>query len=477
MRVLFVSAECYPAAKVGGLADVVGALPKYLCRQDVPCDVIMPKYYNKWILSQEVTRVSEGMFHLGSEFVRFAVDKMVSDELGYDLYFVDIPGKFDRPGVYADPNGGFYGDEIYRNISFQRAVLDHLLMLEDRYDIIHCHDHHTALIPFFIAHGLAYRSLAATPTVFTIHNAAYQGAFGWDAQYLLPAYMGEHAGQLDWNHAINSMAAAVKSSWHWTSVSNSYIDELTYNGFGLTNLFRSERYKASGIVNGIDTESWDPKTDKYLEIPMKKSARVFKQKSKDLLCKQLGLDKDLALHIFIGRMVMDKGVDFLCDLFYHYLRGRQDISVIILGSGDPHLEERTRSLEYMFPNNMKGMIMYNEGFAHQLYAASDYIWMPSRFEPCGLNQMYAMHYGTVPIVRATGGLRDTVIPYRGETGNGFLIENLAMDQGFAALEASQSLYTDKKALDELRNRNMSIDFSWDQSALKYIDIYKNLLET
>ena len=475
MRILFVSAECYPAAKVGGLADVVGALPKYLNKLDVGCDVIMPKYHNDWILKQEVEEVFRSEFHLGMEKIYFSIQKNTSTKLGYTQYFVHIPGKFDRPGVYADPNSGnFYGDELFRNISFQRAVLDYLLSIPDKYDVVHCHDHHTGLIPFLMAQGLAYTSISQIPTVFTIHNGAYQGAFGWNMQYLLPAFRMEHSGYIDWNRTINSLSAGVRSSWHWTSVSDSYIEELTYDGFGLTWLFADQRWKSTGIVNGIDTEDWDPKTDPLVEISLKRSLKSFKDKNKEWICSQLGLDAALPLHIFIGRMVMDKGVDFLHELFYHYLSGRKDISVIILGSGDPSLEDRTRGLENMFPDNFKAMIMYNERFAHQLYAGSDFIWMPSRFEPCGLNQMYAMRYGTVPIVRATGGLRDTVEPYRGKTGNGYLIQNLQIEQGFAALYASNDLYNNTKAYNELRKRIMAIDSSWEKSALKYIEIYKNI---
>lgn len=475
MRILFVSAECYPAAKVGGLADVVGALPKYLREHHVPCDVIMPKYYNDWILGQEVENVYHAGFHLGWDYVPFTVQRAINSGLGYDLYFIDLPGLFDRPGVYADPFGGYYGDEMYRNISFQRAVLDYLVGIQNPYDIIHCHDHHTGLIPFFMSHGLAYQSLAQTPSVFTIHNGGYQGIFGWDAQYLLPAYKSEFAGLLDWAGRINSLGSAVRSSWHWTSVSNSYIDELTHDGFGLTWIYNEERWKATGIVNGIDTEAWDPKSDPLLSFPLKRSIAKFKSQNKNSVCAQLDLNPELPLHIFIGRMVYDKGVDFLLDLFYHYLSGRKDIQVIILGSGLNMLEDRTRGLQHMFPDHVRAMIMYNEQFAHHLYAGADFIWMPSRFEPCGLNQMYAMSYGTVPVVRATGGLRDTVLPYRGETGNGFLIQDLQLEQGFAALDGCNHLYWNNEEMNALRERNMKIDFSWENSANKYIHIYQNLL--
>lgn len=475
LKVLFVSAECYPAAKVGGLADVVGALPKYFNQHGLQCDVIMPKYHNDWILKQITEDIYHSHFHLGWEYTEFSISRAINPDLGYNLYFVDIPGKFDRPGVYADPHGGYYGDEVYRNISFQRAVLDYLVAMETLPDIVHCHDHHTGLIPFFMSHGHVYRRLANTPTVFTIHNGGYQGIFGWEVQYLLPAYQMEHGGKLDWNKTINSLACAVRSSWHWTSVSESYIEELTYDGFGMTWVYQSERWKSSGIVNGIDTDDWNPKTDPLINYPMKRSETKFKADNKKWMCDQLGLNTELPLHIFIGRMVYDKGLDFLHELFYHYLSGRKDIQVVILGSGDRNLEFRTRDLENMFPDHFRAMIMYNEQFAHQLYAGADFIWMPSRFEPCGLNQMYAKAYGTIPIVRATGGLRDTVAPYREGAGNGFLIQDLQIEQGFAALAASNHLYNDKNELKALRKRNMDEDHSWESSSNKYIDIYKNLL--
>lgn len=475
-RILMASAECYPAAKVGGLADVVGSLPRYLNQSgNAGCAVVLPKYHNSWILQQDIVEKHYGTFSLGGEFIQFWIQYVVQDDLGYDLYVVHIPGKFDRPGVYGDHTTAYYRDEVERNLAFQRAVLHWVQSWDQLPDILHCHDHHTALMPFMMTHCPEYWRLAHTPTILTIHNAGYQGMFGWDRQHLLPDFPRDQSGLLDWGKVINSLACGIKCAWRVTTVSANYLRELqeTY-GFGLQALLRGESMKCSGIINGIDYDAWNPAKDDFLDIRLGKNADAWKAENKKSLLGELDMPAELPLHIFIGRMVRDKGIDFLAELIYRYLLYRRDATFLILGSGDDHLEEQCRRLERSFAPHVRSLIMYNERVAHRLYAAADFLWMPSRTEPCGLNQMYAMRYGAIPIARATGGLLDTIRPFDGEQGDGLLFRDLEADQGFWGIQTAGRLFADKHLLSGVRKRIMQKDLSWPHSASKYLDLYTAL---
>ncbi|MEO6040102.1 MAG: glycogen/starch synthase, partial [Saprospiraceae bacterium] len=267
IQVLHISAECYPAAKTGGLADVVGSLPKYLSQDDILSAAIIPKYDLKWIRSREWITVYGGEVWVNWRRHRFTVQQEAGNSQGYPLFVVDIPGLYDRPGIYNDPSGRPYGDEVERYITFQQAVLDWLLSFPwtDRPRVLHCHDHHTGLIPWMLKYCPDYQELSPIPTVFTIHNAQYQGAFSWQNSNLLPPYRAAGAPLVDWNNTINPMASAVRCAWAVTTVSQSYLYELHDSSMGLERLFRDEWQKEYGILNGIDAEVWDPATDPMIQ--------------------------------------------------------------------------------------------------------------------------------------------------------------------------------------------------------------------
>ncbi len=476
-HILMVSAECYPAAKVGGLADVVGSLPRYLNRSElVQCAVIMPGYHNTWLTQQPYREAHSGSFYMGPEYIPYRICHIINEDLGYDLYVVDIPGKFDRSGVYGDEQNSFYRDEIERNISFQRAVLHWVQHWEQLPDVIHCHDHHTALMPFMMTQCYEYWRLANTPTILTIHNAAYQGMFGWDRQYLLPDFPRDRSGLLDWGHVINSLACGIKCAWRVTTVSENYLRELRETGgFGLSSLLHSEWWKSRGVINGIDYDYWNPMTDHFLSVKLEKNITEWKRENKQSLLEELEMPTNLPLHIFIGRMVYDKGIDFLAELIYKYMIYRRDACFIILGTGEGSIENQCRMLERNFAPHVRSLIMYNEGVAHRLYAAADYLWMPSRTEPCGLNQMYAMRYGTVPIARATGGLLDTIEPFDGREGDGFLFRDLEDYQGMWGIESGLRLFSMPELHAHVREKIMQKDLSWEHSASKYLHIYREIM--
>ena len=256
MNILHVSYECYPFAKVGGMADVVGALPKYQNELGSTASVAMPRFARDWERFGDWEEVFHGSFYLDWEFIGYRVLKGGSE---FDVYAFDIPGKFDRPQIYS------YQDDVQRSMAFQRAVLHWLLYdpLAPKYDVLHCHDHHSGLIPFMMAHCYEFAPLSGTASMFTIHNGAYQGQFSWDLIKLFPEFPEIKGGLIEWGRIINPLAAAIKCSWHFNTVSQGYLDELFNYAQGLEFLIRSESSKASGIINGIDADVWDPKTDPF----------------------------------------------------------------------------------------------------------------------------------------------------------------------------------------------------------------------
>ncbi|HET8864132.1 MAG TPA: glycogen/starch synthase [Gracilimonas sp.] len=476
MRIIHLSAECYPAAKAGGLADVLGSLPKYLNQLDHKCEVVIPKYGNNWIDAQEYETVYEGSFSMANEQVSFSVQKLKEDALGFPFFVIDIPGRFDRPGIYIDPwSGRGYWDELERFVSFQIAALEWIKDEEEKPDIIHCHDHHTGLVPFMLSQCNRYRDMSQIPTVLTVHNAEYHGEYDLDNYKLLPAFNIDNVGLLDWDGRMNSLAAGLKTAWKITTVSKNYMSELTENSNGLEELFRQERSKSTGIVNGIDTEVWDPASDELIEYNFGfKDRKKGKRQNKQYVCKQFGLNPALPTISFIGRLVREKGADLLPDLFKRIMYSDQEVNFILLGTGDPQLHQVFSAMEGDHVGYFDATLEYNEKLAHQIYAGSDFILMPSRVEPCGLNQMFAMRYGTVPIVRSVGGLKDTVKDISEKGGYGITFSDFSLEEASGAIKRAVELYKDPQKYSEVLSTIMKLDFSWKRSAREYIDMYKEL---
>jgi starch synthase len=478
MHIVHLSAECYPAAKAGGLADVVGSLPKYLNQSGHYCDVVIPKYHNTWIGKQTFDVVHEGTFVMGSEEVSFSVQRHKDDALGFPFYVIDIPGRFDRPGIYIDPwSGHGYWDELERFVSFQIASLEWLKLRDRQPDIIHCHDHHTGLVPFMTSQCNRYRDMSDIPTVITVHNAEYHGVQDIEKYHLLPAFNIDKLGLLDWDGQLNSLASGLKCAWKITTVSKNYMSELSDNSNGLEMLFQHERQKSTGIINGIDTEVWDPATDELVEHNFShRNRKKGKSLNKKYLCEHFDLNPDHPTVAFIGRLVREKGADLLPDLFRQVMYSDQKVNFILLGTGDPQLHQIFTQMEGNHMGYFDATLEYNEKLAHQIYAGSDFIIMPSRVEPCGLNQMFAMRYGTVPIVRSVGGLKDTVKDVSEEGGYGITFEDFSLEAASEAISRAVDLYKDSKKYSEVLSRIMKLDFSWKRSAREYEEMYKSLLK-
>ena len=474
-KVLHICSECYPAAKAGGMGDVVGALPMYLPTQGIEASVVIPRYKNKWFAGQSFSEVVKGKFKLGKETIKYTVEQLTNNPLPYPFYCIDIPGKFDRENVYLADDGHGYPDEAQRNISFQIAVLEWLKKDKKSFDLLHCHDHMTGLITFFIKYSPAYKKLSNTPTCLTIHNGQYRGIFDWEMASLFPEYDKKYNGLLDWDGQINSLATAIKCAWQVTTVSPSYMEELQGNLDTLTPLIRSEKAKTCGILNGIDEQSWNPATDSHLDIHLKNNQwATFKSAHKKALLKKYNLKSRRVLVGFIGRFAHQKGADLLTAGITTLLQQKKPLSIIILGSGDKAIEEEVKSLAAQYPREVAAIIAYNEGLAREIYAGSDFMIMPSRFEPCGLNQLYAMRYGTIPIVRAVGGLKDTV-PDIAKNGTGIAFQHANATDVSTALHRAIDLYKNKKKFNTLRKKITTLDYSWHQSAQKYSELYEQLM--
>lgn len=478
MQVLHISAECYPAAKAGGLGDVVGALPKYLNQAGVETSAVIPKYHSKWLLKQQYKTVFEGVLRLHHDYIPFAIEEVIGADLGFSLFVANIPGKFDRPGVYADPNGGWYSDEVERSLCFQNAVLLWVRQFWHKPLVLHCHDHHTGLIPFMVKYCPEFKSLADIPTVFTIHNGEYHGAMSWRNMHLLPYFEAHARGLLDWKNTINPLATAIKCAWKVTTVSPSYMEELREKSNGLEVLMNNERAKSVGILNGIDAQVWNPATDYYIHAHLHDNdVSTFKAANKAVLAQRFNINPDLPIITFIGRLVKEKGADLIPDTIRSFFHYGHKANFIILGTGEKHLENEFRQLRQHIAGYVDVSLEYNEGLAHQLYAGSDFLLMPSRVEPCGLNQMYALRYGTVPIVRSVGGLKDSVfdIGEPDDWGRGIRFDNFTIDDALVACYRASKVYENSDYLAQLRTRIMNLDFSWEQSAQSYVSVYQDLV--
>jgi starch synthase len=469
MQIYHISAECYPVAKVGGLADVVGALPKYQNQLGHHAMVVVPGYDNKFNNENEFDTVHNGQLKLGFFQLSYSVLKEKTNKLGFDLYIIAIPELFDRPNVYS------YEDDTERFLSFQIAFLNWLTETNQQPDILHCHDHHTGLIPFMVQYSHNYYKLKSTPTILTIHNGQYQGWFGIDKLHYIPTFDRNKVGFLEWDGAINPLASAIKCCWKITTVSPSYLDEISNDANGLENLLRFERPKSIGILNGIDTEVWNSKTDEMLEVNYAlKDFKKGKNANKKFLCHQFNLDINKPLFTFIGRLVGEKGSDLLPQICSVALsRNPGEINILILGSGDKQVENSLQGLQHFYDGNYNAYIGYNEKLAHIIYAGADFLLMPSRVEPCGLNQMYALRYGTIPIVRRTGGLKDTVLDI-GDGGFGICHDHTSVYDVNYSITRAIDLYNETKKFDLVRNTAMQIDHSWDKVAEEYINVYQSL---
>jgi len=471
-HVIHLSAECYPVAKVGGLGDVLGALPKYLRQAGWQTWVVMPWYNRPFVRQHGFDLVYTGTIHQGSRPLEIYVYHEREDILGFGLYLIKIPGLLDRDEPYG------YADESEQFMAFQHAFLHWITEAGILPDVVHCHDHHTGLVPFLMYHCEQFAALKRIPTVGTVHNGQYQGWMEWNKAILLPPFDTWKWGLLDWDRVINPLAALIKCCTVFTTVSSGYLGELMTQANGLEQLFTMERAKGVGIVNGIDPSVWNPEKDTMiLHHYGISNVQSGKRKNKEALCEAFGLDARKPLLAYIGRFASEKGADLLPGIIDRLLdNSEHQLTMVVLGSGDTQIQEEIAKQVENYVGRLGAYIGYQEELSHRIYAAADFLLMPSRVEPCGLNQLYSMRYGTVPIVRRTGGLKDTVTDIDEPGGYGVTFAEALAEDATDAVRRAMALAADKKRMHQLRKQMMKLDFSWDRSATNYLEIYQNITE-
>jgi starch synthase len=479
--VLFAASEAAPFVKTGGLADVVGSLPQALQRSGkAEVFVVIPKYNCIDVSAHGINQTGLGTQVRISGQAEWAEVWECRREV--PCFFVHNPRFFDRPHPYQE-NGWDYSDNAERFIFFSRAVLELCRILGFRPDIIHCNDWHTALIPVFLHTSEFNGADPPTATVFTVHNAGYQGRFGLDKlwQTGLPP---EAAGSLEHHGEMNFLKAGVLHSDAITTVSPRYSEEIKSfpAGNGLEGVFQHRAADLFGILNGIDVHEWNPATDPCLVQRYSLSDLSGKRACKAHVQRQLGFQvrEDVPLLAAIMRLTEQKGMH-LIDPIVHALE-HIEAQFVLVGSGHPSAERRARELESRYRGKLAAIvgdhISYNTSVVHQVEAGADIFVMPSLYEPCGHNQMFSMRYGTVPVVRATGGLDDTVIEYNPATGEGvgFKFFEPTPEALAHALGRAIHFYNHRKSdwFRMVRN-GMSADFSWDLSAARYLSLYEYVL--
>lgn len=469
MKILICASEGAPYAKTGGLADVIGALPQSLKENGCDVRVIMP-YYKKIKEKNIASYCGYAYVRINNRQEYVGVMQAVYNEITY--YFIDNERYFGRDNLYG------YDDDGERFAYFDFAVLEAIKVINFYPDVLHCNDWQTGLIPYIIKSNYQfYGYYTNVKTMFSIHNIQYQGQYSMD---LLKILFLPYSNSLEFNGALNFMKCAIMEAGIVTTVSPTYKNEVLTPeySYGLNDMLGLRYYDFYGIINGIDINKYNPKTDHHLFYNYDSSTvTVGKEKNKKALLEQFGLYPDLDAPLFglVSRLVDQKGIDLFMPILEDVIN-YSNANFILMGSGDKKYEDYFNAMAQRYPNRFKCYIGYNDDVAQKIYAGADIFLMPSKFEPCGLGQMIAMRYGTLPLVRETGGLKDTVEPYNkyNGKGTGFSFTNYnsfnLKDVMFFAIDT----YNDKAAWKNLVKQAMDKDYSWNKSAQAYIDLYKKL---
>ncbi|MEK6545298.1 MAG: glycogen synthase GlgA [Nitrospinota bacterium] len=490
MKILIASPEIVPFAKTGGLADVTGALPKALQRLGEDVTVIMPKYQivedkknnleyaGKKIHVPISDRVEEARIYKGYISTPPASPPYkVGERGGIPVYFIDKKEYYDREYLYGTPQGD-YPDNAERFIYFARAIIETCKTIGLRPDVIHCNDWQTGMVPVYLK--TLYKNdpfFKDTAIVFTVHNLGYQGLF-W--------YLDMHLTNLGWDiftpegiefyGKINILKGGLVFADIVTTVSKTYSLEIQTKeyGHGLEGVLKKRKDDLYGVINGIDYDDWNPLTDGYIKAKYSKENLSGKWECKKELLKIYGLtpSKEIPLIAVISRLADQKGFDLIADIIDDLMKF--DIQFVLLGTGEKKYNTLFEDIGKRYPAKTVIKIGFDNTLAHKIEAGADMFLMPSRYEPCGLNQLYSFKYGTIPIVRATGGLNDTVENYDPvkRTGNGFKFSEYSSNALFSTIKKALEIYRDFSQWNRLIINAMSEDFSWDRSAREYVELYK-----
>ncbi len=465
MRILHIASEATPFAKTGGLADVLGALPRACAALGDDVAVVLPKYAS--VKVEGARRVWHSLpVTIGAHLYTANIDEVILDEVLY--FLVDCPPLYNRPGIYGDATGSFPDNHIRFAALTQAAVgiARHLF----RADLFHCHDWQSGLLAPLLKSSLAMDPLFLhARTIFTIHNLGYQGNFGAETvtELGLDPMIYTPSGLEFWNQ-VSFMKGGIVWSDAVTTVSPTYAREIqtAEQGFGMDGVLRDHANKLTGILNGVDYAIWSPEVDPHTATHYSVSDLSGKLACKRALLAEMGLPANDGRPVIgiVSRFAEQKGLD-LVGTIAEWL-AEQDVAIVALGSGDAATEAMFRTLAATYPHKFAVRIGYDDGLSHRIEAGADMFLMPSRYEPCGLNQIYSLRYGTVPIVRATGGLADTV-----DSSTGFLFEEFSAEALQGALADALAAFPNRAAWNDRMVAGMTRDFSWNASALAYRDLY------
>jgi len=479
LNIVFIASEAAPLAKTGGLADVAGSLPHALKKLKHQVTVILPFYRHHLTKAGIRTKATGRVIDMWADGIQRHCPLHTAKIDGLDFILVEQDDLYARDGLYGPP-GGAYEDNLLRFLLFDRVALEAANGLGKKIDIIHCHDWQTGMVPLLLKTQYQHHAnIAHAKTVYTIHNLAYQGNFpaDWIHRLGIPSHH-FHPGGFEFHHQINCMKAAIESADSITTVSPSYAEEILTPEYGceLEGFLQTHAFKLSGIVNGLNIDDWDPTTDSFIESGYGPGKASGKKKCKEALQKHCGFEAsaETPLLTLISRLAEQKGIDLLISNLEQWIkRGYQ---IAILGSGDPANEETLNQLAAKFPQQLYFFCGFNEALARQIYAGGDIFLMPSRFEPCGLGQLMAMRYGTVPVVRATGGLKDTVTNYAVSKGRATGIHFAeASPKAFDdAVKQTITLFHAPRVWSRIRSNALKRDSSWDASAAQYLELYEAL---
>ncbi len=477
LKVFILAAEIVPFVKVGGLADVVGALPKALQSLGHDVRLVMPRYKQVDLERFQLTAIIENLpVPMGSYKIHVTVYK---GAIGANIpvYMIDAPRYFERENIYG------YTDDGERFILFCRAALEVARALDWSPDIVHCNDWHTGIVPNWM--HTVYKDdpfFSHAATVYTIHNLAYQGIFGYRilevAGVAANGFVYPQIAELA--NVVDIMGRGILFADAITTVSERYAQEILTPIFGerLDHMLRARRNRLFGILNGVDYQDIDPAHDHHIHTMFDIKALDKRSENKVALQEQahLPVRKDVPLLAMISRLADQKGFDLLSQIIQPLLA--QSVQFVVLGIGDQHYHEMFQSLAARYPEQVAIFLTFNTEIAQRIYAGSDMFLMPSRFEPCGISQMIAMRYGSVPIVRSVGGLADTVQEYNPHTGtgNGFAFTNYDPWELFAAIVRALEVYRFNGVWRTLQEHGMKADHSWDASARRYVEVYRNALQ-
>ena len=476
--VLLIGSEARPFSKTGGLADVLGALPPALQRLGWDATVALPRY--RGVSSGTLVDtfpVTVGGYTRDSAFY----DAPLAD--GARALLIDCPDLYDRPGLYGVDNTD-YPDNARRFAFLTRAALEYAARRETAPSIVHAHDWQAALAPVYLRTlYAAHPVLGGTPSVFTIHNLAYQGIFEPDWLPRLDLGWEQFAiDRLEFYGRISLLKGGINDARAITTVSRRYAEEIQTPafGFGFDGILRARAADLTGILNGIDTREWDPARDPFLPRPFDAGDLAGKRDAKGAVLGRYGLSTDQAamarpLIGMVSRMIDQKGFDLIAATLEDLVQ--LDAAFVVLGTGEPRYQDMWRGIAARYPDRVGAQIGFDESLAHLIEGGSDLFLMPSRFEPCGLNQMYSMRYGTVPVVSGVGGLADTVVDYstRGKQSTGFVLTQYTPPALLEALHRAFTVFADKRKWQALQAAGMRRDFSWDRSAQEYVKMYERVL--